>query len=68
MRLHDVLEELEQWSDDKDSEGSTVDEIVTAVKTTKKVIVFISPPGNEVITDEDLGDEENVQLCNLPRN
>ena len=42
--------------------------LVTTVKATKKVTVFISPPGNEVITDEDSGDEKNVQLHNLPRN
>ena len=59
MRLHDVLEELERYSDDEDSEGSTEVEIVTFVKATREVTVFVSLPGNEVIIDEDLGDEEN---------
>ena len=27
--------------------------------------VFVSLPGNEIITDEDSGDEENVHLRNL---
>ena len=43
-------------------------EIVTSVKATREVIVFISLPGNEVITDEDSGDEENVHLRNLSVN
>ena len=68
MRLDDVLEQLEQWSDDKDSERLTVDENVAAVKATEVVTVFISPPDNEIITDEDSGDGENIKLHNLPRN
>ena len=43
-------------------------EIVTSVKATTEVTVFISLPGNEVITDEDSGDEENVHLRNLSGN
>ena len=43
-------------------------EIVTSVKATKEVTVFISLPGNEVITDEDSGDEDNVHLRNLSGN
>ena len=68
MKSHDVLEKLEQWSDYEDGEGSTVDEIVTAVKATKKIRAVIFALNNEIITDEDSGDEENVQRCNLPRN
>ena len=37
-------------------------EIVTFVKATREVSVFVSLPGNEVIIDEDSGDEENVHL------
>ena len=37
-------------------------EIVTSVKATKEVTVFLSLPGNEVITDEDSGDEETY-IC-----
>ena len=40
-------------------------EIVTSVKAPRKVTVFFSLPGNEVITDEDSGDEENLHLRNL---
>ena len=40
-------------------------EIVTSVKATREVTVFISLPGNEVMTDEDSGNEENVHLRNL---
>ena len=43
-------------------------ELVTPVKATREVTVFISLPGNEVITDEDSGDEENVPLRNLSGN
>ena len=43
-------------------------EVVTFVKATSEVTVFISPPGNEVITDKDSGDEENVHLRNLSGN
>ena len=43
-------------------------EIVTSVKATREVIVFFSLQGNEVITDEDSGDEENVHLRNLSGN
>ena len=43
-------------------------EIVTSVKDITEVTVFISLPGNEVITDEDSGDEENVHLRNLSGN
>ena len=68
MRLRDVPEKLEQWSDDEDSEGFTAVEVVTATKANKEVTVFVSSPCNEVITDKDSGDEENVQLPNLPRN
>ena len=44
----------------EESEGSTVDEIVIAVKATQEVIALIFPPDNEVITDKDGGDQENV--------
>ena len=37
-------------------------EILTFVKATREVTVFVSLPGNEGITDEDSGDEENV-IC-----
>ena len=40
-------------------------EIVTSVKAPREVTVFFSLPGNEVITDEDSGDEENLHLRNL---
>ena len=43
-------------------------EIVTSVKATRKVTLFMSLPGNEIITDEDSGDEENVHLRNLSGN
>ena len=43
-------------------------EIVTFVKAPREVTVFISLPGNEVITDGDSGNEENVHLRNLSRN
>ena len=43
-------------------------EIATSVKATREVTVFISLPGNEVITDEVSGDEENVHLRNLSGN
>ena len=43
-------------------------EIVASVKATREVTVFISLPGNEVITDEDSGDEKNVRLRNLSGN
>ena len=43
-------------------------ETVTSVKATREVTVFISLPRNEVITDEDSGDEENVDLHNLSGN
>ena len=43
-------------------------EIIAFVKATREVIVFISLPGNEVIADEDSGDEENVHLRNLSGN
>ena len=43
-------------------------EILTFVKATREVTVFVSLPGNEVITDEDSGDEENVHLRNLSGN
>ena len=39
-------------------------EIVTSVKATREVTVFISLPGKEVITD----DEDNVHLRNLSGN
>ena len=43
-------------------------EIVTSVKATREVTVFISLSGNEVITDEDSGNEENAHLHNLSGN
>ena len=43
-------------------------EIVAFVKATREITVFISLPGNEVITDEDSGDKENVHLRNLSGN
>ena len=62
MRLHDVLEELQRQSDDKNKEGATAAEIITSVKATREVTVFISLPGNEVITDKESGDEETY-IC-----
>ena len=41
---------------------------IVFVKATREVTVFVSLPGNEVITDEDSGDEENVHLRNLSGN
>ena len=43
-------------------------EIVASAKATREVTVFISLPGNEVITDEDSGDEKNLHLRNLSGN
>ena len=63
MRLDDVLEQLEQWFDDEDSEELIVDENVITVKATKVVIVFISPPDNEVITAKDLYAMKKMYSC-----
>ena len=67
MTLDKVLEKLEEISPSQnEGENKLLGENIPIAKTSKKVTVYISPPENGDITDEDSGDETDVRLSNLP--
>lgn len=61
----EILEELERFSD-SDEDVHFHDDQATVFENKKNVTVYISPPENDEVTDEDSEDEEDVQLTNLP--
>lgn len=67
VRLDEILEEIEKYCD-SDESNDDYDEQTNMLVSTKEVSVYISPPDNGSITDEDSGDEDTVTLANLPGN
>ena len=67
VTLDKVLEEIEKYCDSDESNDEN-DEQTNVVVSTKEITVFISPPDNGGLTDEDSGDEDTVTLANLPGN
>ena len=70
MTLDEVLELLEKFPDDEENSNEIFSSCVSDVTVTNannKITIFVSPPDNGFITDEDSGDESYVQLQNLPR-
>ena len=67
MTLDEVLEKLEKiLPSENEGENELLDENIPIAKTSKEVTVYLSPPENGDITDEDSGDEADVRLSNLP--
>ena len=67
VRLDEVLEEIEKYCD-SDEASDENEEQTNVIVSTKQIAVYISPPDNGGITDEDSGDEDTVTLANLPGN
>ena len=67
VRLNKVLEEIEKYCD-SDEASDENEEQMNVIVSTKQIAVYISPPDNGGITDEDSGDEDTVTLANLPGN
>ena len=67
VRLDEVLEEVEKYCD-SDEASDENEEQMNVIVSTKQIAVYISPPDNGGITDEDSGDEDTVTLANLPGN
>ena len=66
VRLDEVLE-IEKYCD-SDEASDENEEQMNVIVSTKQIAVYIFPPDNEGITDEDSGDEDTVALANLPGN
>ena len=62
--MDEVLEEIK--NSDKASDEN--EEQMNVIVSTKQIAVYISPPDNGGITDEDSGDEDTITLANLPGN
>ena len=67
VRLDEVLEEIEKYCD-SDETSDENEEQMNVIVSTKQIAVYISPPDNGGITDEDSGGEDTVTLANLPGN
>ena len=71
MNIVEILEELGKpvESDDSSDESDGWEQFHQQVKTTPHEIeVFINPPDDGAVTDEDSGDEGHVEMSNLPGN
>ena len=67
MAFDEVLEKLEEISpSENEGENELHDENISIAKTSKEVTIYISPPKNDDVTDEDSGDEIDVRLSNIP--
>ena len=67
MTLYKVLEKLEEISPSENKgENELLDENIPIAKTSKEVTIYMSPPEKGDLTDEDSGNETDVQLSNLP--
>ena len=67
VRLDEVLEEIEKYCD-SDEASDENEEQMNVIVSTIQIAVYISPPDNEGITDEDSGDEDTITLANLSGN
>ncbi len=66
MDLNDILDELERPTLSDESETSDEDESIGMVKQTETHDVYIMPANDGAVTDEDSGEEESVDISNLP--
>ena len=64
VRLDEVLEEIEKYCN-LDEASDENEEQMNVIVSTKQIAVYIFPPDNGGITDEDSGDEDTVKLANL---
>ena len=65
MRLDEVLDVIERFSDDSNSDSSDkkCEDQPNAIQRAEKITVFISPPDNPgETTDEDLGEKDDIHL------
>ena len=65
--MDEVLEEIEKYCN-SDEASDENEEQMNVIVSTKQIAVYISPPDNGGITDEDSGDEDTVTLANLSGN
>ena len=65
--MDEVLEEIEKYCDSDEASDENKKQM-NVIVSTKQIAVYISPPDNGGITDEDSGDEDKVTLANLPGN
>ncbi len=66
MNSNDILDELERPTMSDESEISDENESSGMVKQTETHDVHIMPANDGAVTDEDSGEEENVDISNLP--
>ncbi len=65
MNLNEMLDELEKPTTCDESESSDENEYSGIVKPTEAHDLYIMPANDGAVTDEDSGEEENVDICNL---
>ncbi|MPC14254.1 hypothetical protein E2C01_007016 [Portunus trituberculatus] len=66
MTLNDILDELEKLTMSDESEFSDEDEPSGMVKQMELHGLHIMPANDGSVTDEDSGEEESVDISNLP--
>ena len=62
--MDEVLEEIEKYCN-SDEASDENEEQMNVIVSTKQIAVYISPPDNGGITDEDSGDEDTVNTVTL---